>query len=178
MKARATRTRRTSKAEKAPSTSKKKRSRAVGVFDYSLNFRHVDFRKHPEQYRIGRGEQGVLLVEPYKSEILPHWRFKTLGEAKRSSRMIYNLFIRYLRQGDFVGADMAKKFLQMGWTRARRYANHRSGNKYDRVTGVALPRQSDSQKAKAAELFYERYSKARGNRTYKKLKQRRQKIHE
>ena len=30
-----------------------------------------------------------------------------------------------------MGADMARKFLQMGYTRARRYANHRGGRKYD-----------------------------------------------
>ena len=27
--------------------------------------------------------------------------------------------------------DMCRKFLEMGFTRARRYANHRSGRKYD-----------------------------------------------
>jgi hypothetical protein len=40
-------------------------------FDYSLDFENTDFRQRPELYRVGRGEQGVLLVEPYKSEILP-----------------------------------------------------------------------------------------------------------
>ena len=44
-------------------------------FDYNLAFKTIDFRKRPELYRVGKGEQGVLLVEPYKSEILPHWRF-------------------------------------------------------------------------------------------------------
>jgi hypothetical protein len=101
-------------------------------FDYSLDFARVDFRKHPARYRIGRGEQGVLLVEPYKSEILPYWRFKTPAAAKISSARISKLFRAYLAAGDFVGADMARKFLQMGWTRARRYANHLSGRKYDR----------------------------------------------
>jgi hypothetical protein len=33
-------------------------------FDYNLDFRTIDFRKHPELYRIGKGEQGVMLVEP------------------------------------------------------------------------------------------------------------------
>lgn len=41
-------------------------------FDYSLDFKKINFRERPELYRIGRGEQGVLLVEPYKSEILPY----------------------------------------------------------------------------------------------------------
>ncbi len=46
-------------------------------FDYALDFDETDFRAHPELYRVGRGEQGVLLVEPYKGEILTHWHFKT-----------------------------------------------------------------------------------------------------
>ena len=49
-------------------------------FDYTLDFETIDFRKQPELYRVGKGEQGVLLVNPYKSEILPHWRFKSVTE--------------------------------------------------------------------------------------------------
>ena len=56
------------------------------AFDYSLDFENIDFRKRPDLYRIGKGEQGVLLVEPYKSEILPHWRFKTPTLARRSAK--------------------------------------------------------------------------------------------
>ena len=36
-------------------------------FDYKLDYKQIDFKK-PENrklYRIGRGEQGVLLVRPY-----------------------------------------------------------------------------------------------------------------
>ncbi len=40
-------------------------------FDYQQDFTETDFRQHPERYQVGRGEQGVLLVEPYKGEILP-----------------------------------------------------------------------------------------------------------
>ena len=58
-------------------------------FDYSLDFKTIDFRSSPELYRVGKGEQGVLLVEPYKSEILPYWRFKTPDIARQSSEKIY-----------------------------------------------------------------------------------------
>lgn len=102
------------------------------IFDYSLNFKQIDFRKDPELYRIGKGEQGVLLVEPYKSEILPHWKFRTEVIAEISANKIFSLFENYLEKEDFIGADMARKFLQMGFTRARRYANHKSGKKYER----------------------------------------------
>ena len=141
-------------------------------FDYTLDFSRIDFRKNPEKYCIGRGEQGVLLVEPYKSEILPHWRFKTPAIAKTSSTRIFKMFLNYLGDEDFVGADMARKFLQMGWTRARRYANHPSGRKYDPKTKEVLPRGEDAQKAEAARIFYARYVEARETPVYKDLKRR------
>jgi Domain of unknown function (DUF4385) len=54
-------------------------------FDYTIDFRSIDFRQQPELYRVGKGEQGVLLVEPYKSEILPYWRFKTPEIARANA---------------------------------------------------------------------------------------------
>lgn len=30
-------------------------------FDYDLDYKNLDLRAHPELYRVGRGEQGVLL---------------------------------------------------------------------------------------------------------------------
>ena len=99
-------------------------------FDYALDFKRTDFRAHPELYRVGRGEQGVLLVEPYKSELLPHWRFRTPEVARESAAKLHELYEAYKRAGDFVGMDMARKYIQMGWTRSMRYANHRTGKKY------------------------------------------------
>src|SRR5580765_1121057 len=99
-------------------------------------------------YRVGKGEQGVLICEPYKRELVPLWRFKTPEIAAKSSRAIYRKFLAYLRQGDFVGADMARKFLQMGFTRARRYANSKGGRKYDPADEQPLERGTgDPQKA-------------------------------
>jgi hypothetical protein len=64
-------------------------------------------------YRIGRGEQGVLSFEPYKSRLLPLWRFKTPAIARKSSGDLWKRFIEYHEQGDFVGMDMTRKFIQM-----------------------------------------------------------------
>ena len=142
------------------------------TFDYSLDFKNTDFRKHPELYRIGKGEQGVLLVEPYKSEILPHWRFKTPEIARRSANRIYKMFLEYKARDDFVGMDMARKFLQMGYTRSRRYANHKSGRKYKEGTKDVLAREEDAVKAESAKLFYEKWKKAREDKKYLELKKK------
>jgi len=70
-------------------------------------------KAHRMSYRIARGERGVLTFEPYKSDILPLWRFKTPAIARRSSKEIYNRFLEYNDNDDFVGMDMCRKFLQM-----------------------------------------------------------------
>lgn len=150
----------------------------ASTFDYSIDYASLDFRKNPESYRTGKGEQGVLLVEPYKSEILPHWRFKTEAIAKESASAILKLFSAYAREKDFVGMDMARKFLQMGYTRSRRYANHRSGKKYNGPVPVGkkgesgahgrkeLPIDEDPEKAKSAEIFYAAWQKVRNHKIY------------
>ena len=68
-----------------------------------MDYKKINFRKNPKLYSMGKGEQGVLMVEPYKSEILPFWNFKTPEIAEKSARKIYHLFQTYKRQGDFVG---------------------------------------------------------------------------
>lgn len=138
-------------------------------FDYGLNYKQLNFRNVPKLYRVGRGEQGVLLVEPYKSELLPHWRFKTCSEAQLSAASIFKKFRAYRRERDFVGMDMARKFLQMGFTRARRYANHRSGRKYD-SRGMVLPKVKDFIKARSAQIFYLYWKDIEADRIYAKMK--------
>ena len=152
-------------------------------------YRDTDFRKYPEQYRVGRGEQGVLLAQPYKSELLPHWRFATPEQAEVSSAKILELFYEYKKQKDFVGMDMARKFLQMGYTRSRRYANHKSGKKYDGPVpadkkGISgshgreiLPRIEDPIKAQSAEIFYKKYEEAKNDVLYNDLLKQHKKLY-
>ena len=124
-------------------------------FDYKLDYKNILFRPNDNRYRIGRGEQGVLLVRPYTDVICRHWRFKTLKEAKISSQKIFDMYLDYRIQKDFVGMDMCRKFLEMGFTRARRYANHKDGKKYGK-DGKILPQEKDwatSEKAKSARRF-------------------------
>ena len=126
-------------------------------FDYDLDYKTLDFTDDETRklYRIGRGEQGVLLVRPYTEEICKHWRFKNVPTATQSSHKIYEMFCNYRRQKDFIGMDMARKFLEMGFTRARRYANHKTGRKYS-VSKEIFPQENDaltSEKALAAQVF-------------------------
>ena len=126
-------------------------------FDYRLDYKKIDFKKikNRKLYRIGRGEQGVLLVRPYTDIICKHWRFKTPDTARRSAEKIYKMFDSYKRKGDFIGMDMCRKFLEMGFTRARRYANHKDGKKYNphRTIKPQEPDALTSDKALSAKIF-------------------------
>ena len=124
-------------------------------FDYSLDYKNTLFKSNDKRYRIGRGEQGVLLVRPYTDDICKHWRFKTPSDALVSSTIILHMYHTYKDVEDFVGMDMCRKFLEMGFTRARRYANHKDGKKYDE-NGKIRPQEKDwatSDKAKSAKVF-------------------------
>ncbi|MEJ7559276.1 MAG: DUF4385 domain-containing protein [Pedobacter sp.] len=132
----------------------------------------VDYRSYPEKYQVGKGEQGVLICQPYKAEIGKHWRFKTEAIARESSKQIYKMFEEYLESNDFVGADMARKYLQMGYTRARRYANYKGGRKYDKQADFAqLDRGTgEPEKAKSASIFYAQWKKAEAQSVYAAMK--------
>jgi hypothetical protein len=134
-------------------------------------------------YRIARGEQGVLTFEPYKSILLPYWRFRTVPIAEQSSKALYQAFEHYVKAGDLVGADMARKFIQMGMTRAKRYANHKGGRKYDRSAReiekdggdrVELPKSEGhdgrDEKLAASEVFKEVWRRCTSDERYLQLK--------
>jgi len=147
-------------------------------FNYSLDYEKLNFRNEPGLYRIGKGEQGVLLVEPYKSELLPVWRFKTPEIASLSIQNIMHLYEQYKHANEFVGMDMAQKFLQMGYTRSRRYANHKSGKKYEGEVPwdkkgqsgahgrAQLPLEVDPVKAQSAALFYNAWQLVKSDPVY------------
>ena len=136
---------------------------------------NIDYRMYPELYHIGRGQQGVLTCEPYKSELHPIWRFKTPREAQLSANKIYIKYLEYLDEQDFVGCDMAKKYLHMGFTRSRRYWNHSSGRKWTKTNGgkwEVLPLDRTEQRYMDSSLIFQRYWKmVREDKRYLTLKE-------
>ncbi|ETS61807.1 hypothetical protein PaG_03907 [Moesziomyces aphidis] len=151
-----------SSSSSKPPSKPKPLAAASSKFPYDLPYASLCLRTHPRLYRTGVGEQGVLMVEPYKSELLPSWRFKDPAAARTSSTALLAAFRAYLEEDDFVGADMARKFIQMGYTRARRYANHTGGKKYaePKQKGVKAkqiprlaPESQDPDKVEAARIF-------------------------
>ena len=128
-------------------------------------------------YAIARGEMGVLSFEPYKSLILPYWAFRTVPIATNSSLVLWEIFESYCERGDFVGADMTRKFIQTGMTRAKRYANHKGGQKYDKNGTQLVKWLGDDahgkrrEKEEASEIFKGYWKRCTSHEEYLRLKQ-------
>jgi hypothetical protein len=128
----------------------------------------TDFREHPEQYEIGRGEAGAFKVQPYKDELLPLWSIKTLDEAEEAAEAIYDRFREYRDADDFPGMDMARKYLQLGWTRSLRYAKYPGGRKYDDDGTEREPQQwYDAEKYEISQAYREYLDRVRDDETYR-----------
>ena len=78
------------------------------------------------------------------------------------------MFCDYKKQQDFIGMDMARKFLEMGFTRSRRYANHPSGKQYasDGSVSPQSPTALHCEKSRAATVFKKMRDKAAKDEKY------------
>jgi hypothetical protein len=120
---------------------------------------------------------GVLSFEPYKSLILPYWAFRTVPIAQKSAEVLWSIFESYVDRGDLVGADMTRKFIQMGMTRAKRYANHKGGRKYG-ADGKQLGKWTEEdvdgrrkEKEDASEIFKGYWRRCLASEQYVRLKE-------
>jgi hypothetical protein len=133
-------------------------------------------KAHWMSYRIARGEQGVLTYEPYKSYLLPLWRFRTIPIARTSSTALWHKFLEFYEDDDFVGMDMARKFIQMGMTRSKRYANYKGGRKYvdGKEKGNAMEKSEGhagkAEKEEASRIFKEVWERCKEHEGYARLK--------
>ena len=69
----------------------------------------IDYRENPHLYKVGRGQQGVLICQPYKSELHIHWRFRTPEEA-------HEVCSNYLY--DVLGLFKTRRFCRKIWQRS------------------------------------------------------------
>jgi hypothetical protein len=137
----------------------------------------IDFRAHPEKYEIGRGEEGVFKIQPYKDELLPLWGYADREAADESGEAIYEQYREYRENEEFPGMDMARKYLQMGYTRSMRYARYPGGQKYEDGEEREPERWADHDKREAA-LVYEAWREmVENDDEYQRMKNEHRKQH-
>lgn len=57
--------------------------------------RDIDYRAHPELYKILRGEMNVFKTQPYSNELKVLWRFKDESTARRSAAELWERFVGF-----------------------------------------------------------------------------------
>lgn len=116
------------------------------MFEAANRWNHdINYRVNPLKYEVSDDCGGMYTCEPYKSRLLQIWKFSTPESARFSARSIKDAFFEYLDKGDFVGADLARKYLKAGFTR------------------VSIP-------AKSKKYFAKAYKKIRDNKNYNLLR--------
>ncbi|WP_226011952.1 DUF4385 family protein [Halomicrobium salinisoli] len=135
----------------------------------------LDFRDDPGRYRSTSDERGVFKIEPYKSELLPLWVISDRESAAEAADAIHERYRAYRDAEDFVGMDMARKYLQMGWTRAMRYAKYPGGQKYETgEDGERVERDPqewyDEEKREIARIYRDHLDRVRDDPEYERLK--------
>eukprot|EP00388_Colpodella_angusta_P002464 GDKJ01008489.1.p1 GENE.GDKJ01008489.1~~GDKJ01008489.1.p1 ORF type:complete len:182 (-),score=22.47 GDKJ01008489.1:34-579(-) len=134
------------------------------------NLPNVDYSKHPELYRVAKGEQGVFTVEPYRTNLIQFWRFRTPDVAREAAEKLYDMYLSYRDEGDFVGMDMTRKFVMMGYTRAMRFANYKGGRRFSKDGEPAERREKpDPVKVASALIFRDVWDDIRKDPIYQAM---------
>jgi len=115
-------------------------------------------------YKYTPTERDIFAPSVYKDRLLPLWRFRTPALAKTSTAALWDVYLQYEGEDDFVGMDNARKYLQMGMTRAKRYANNKGGKKYD-SKGAVLKK--DQRKGHEVEDWGGRKEKEEASRIFR-----------
>jgi len=74
----------------------------------------INYRTNPEYYIYTSNEKGMMEIEPYKSEII---------EYQEDPSKLYGLFMKYIDENDLIGADMTRKFIQIGTIKNNLFVN-------------------------------------------------------
>ena len=132
----------------------------------------LDFRANPGRYRPTDDERGVFKIEPYKSELLPLWTVSDLDEATEAAGAIRDRYEQYRDREEFVGMDLARKYLRMGWTRALRYAKYPGGTKYDDGEKREPQEWYDEEKHAISQVYRDHLDAVREDPEYGRLRER------
>ena len=126
-------------------------------------------------YIMGRGDIPALDFEPYKTTLLPLFRYRNPEVAMRSSVALWQRFLDYDERKDFVGMDMARKFIRMGMIRAKTDVNGTGGKEYDDEANI-LPaseghERKEEEMEKASGIFRKHLDRIERHQGYKTKKE-------
>tara|TARA_A200000159_G_C7331017_1_gene342924 strand:+ start:1990 stop:2418 length:429 start_codon:yes stop_codon:yes gene_type:complete len=85
------------------------------IVEKASRWKHnINYKLKPLMYEVTNDLGGMYICEPYKTDLLSAWKFADSKVSKSSALKLKEMFFEYVKQGDFVGADLTKKYLKAG----------------------------------------------------------------
>jgi hypothetical protein len=73
--------------------------------------KNINYRDNPEYYIYTLNVKNIPQIEPYINEI--ELKLKKLYSNLYNSSILYKLFLNYIKNEDFIGADIIRKYIQI-----------------------------------------------------------------
>jgi len=125
----------------------------------------VSVDAEPQAYVSGSGLFGVHKYQPYADRYNEHWSIDTVEQARADAEWLYDRFEHHVERDQFPGADMARKYLRMGWSRAMRYAKYPGGDK----SGHDAEYYHDPQKREIATTYKRYWDRVQDHEAFERL---------
>jgi len=74
----------------------------------------INYNHNPEYYIYTTHDDEAYLIKPYSEIIIPMFNTNSYKESKHSCLEIFYLFNNYITNNDLIGADLCRKFIQLG----------------------------------------------------------------
>ena len=74
----------------------------------------INYNKNPEYYIYTIFDNEAYLIYPYNQIITTMFNINNYKESNNSCLQIFNLFNNYIIKNDLIGADICRKFIQLG----------------------------------------------------------------
>lgn len=88
----------------------------IKLMEKSKKWDHnINYQENRLLYPYTLGFDGMYTCNPYKDKFLKIWKFTSKSSARESAKNIYDEFLIHLNNEDFIGCDMARKYLQAGY---------------------------------------------------------------
>ena len=133
----------------------------------------INVKENPELYIVDNGLKGMYTFEPYKSLLLPLFKYKSQKAAKRSTEKLLYQFNKNLGE-DFIACNMCVKYLRAGVIFSRRYNRYgKSGRVYDENgerKGMLKIKDRDKEKMDITRMYEKALKECVSNEEYKGMK--------
>lgn len=132
----------------------------------------INVKEHPELYIVDNNLKGIYSFEPYKSELLPLFKYKSVKGAKRSIDKLKYRFNKYLENQDFIGCNLTLKYLKAGYIFSQRYSRYENGRRYEdgEEKEPLKIKDRDKEKMEITRMYKKVWEEVRSSEDYKKLK--------